>query len=103
MCDYNYHCINANIDRDLTFNENGVSFILMGTSSVCFDMLIIDDEENEQYYEYFYFDLYFYNSSHTQFIDRLQIKIIDNEEGQLIIISHQMKFQTDTYMVYTCV
>ena len=100
MCDYNHHCINANIDHDLTFNENGVSFILMGTSSVCFDMLIIDDEENERD-EYFYFDLYFYNSSHTQFIDRLQIRIIDNEEGQLIIISHQMKFQTDTYG--TCV
>ena len=71
----------------------------MGTSSVCFDMLIIDDEENEQH-EYLYFDLYFYNGSHTQFIDRLRIRIIDNEEGQLIIISHQMKFQTDTYGIY---
>ena len=69
----------------------------MGTSSICFDMLIIDDEENEQSYEYFYFDLYIYNGSHAQIIDELRIGIIDNEEGQF---SHQSKFQTDTCAWY---
>ena len=60
--DNNYHFIlslyfNAIIiDRDLIFNENGVSFILMGTSSICFDMFIIDDEENDLN-EYLYFNL----------------------------------------------
>ena len=76
------------IDQDLIFNEDGVSFILMGTSSICFDMLIIDDEENELP-EFLFLDLYFYNGSLIQLIDTLVIVLYDNEEGQF---SHQ--FQT---------
>ena len=56
----------------------------MGTSSVCFDMLIIDDEEND-IDEYLYFKLYFYNGSFTQFIDIFYFEVFDNEKGQLII------------------
>ena len=63
----------------------------MGTSSVCFDVLIIDDEENGRYSEIFFLYLYFYNGSLTQFIDTLPVIIYDNEEGQF---SYQMKFQT---------
>ena len=69
----------------------------MGTSSICFDMLIIDDEENERS-EHLYLDLYFYNGSLTQYIDRMWIIIFDNEEGQLIIISHQSKLNKDSNM-----
>ena len=69
----------------------------MGTSSVCLDMLIIDDEENERS-ENIFFYLYFYNGSLTQLIDRLQIPLHDNEEGQLIIISHQSKLNKDSNM-----
>ena len=57
----------------------------MGTSSVCFDMFIIDDEENDLN-EYLYFNLYFYNGSLTQLIDRFEIEVFDNEKGQLKII-----------------
>ena len=64
------------------------------TSSVCFDVLIIDDEENE-HYEYFYFNIYFYNGSLTQFIDILRIGLSDNEEGQF---SHQSMLNKDSNM-----
>ena len=96
-------CVDAKfIDRDVTFNENGVSFILMGTSTVCFDMLIIDDEENERT-ENFTFYLYFHNGPFSQIIDILRIELSDNEEGQF---SHQSKLDevsNMTPMNGTCV
>ena len=81
------------IDQDLTFNEDGVSFILMGTSSICFDMLIIDDEENDRN-DYLYFNLYFYNGSLTQLIE---IEVFDNEKGQF-----RESFQHETYAIHVC-
>ena len=71
----------------------------MGTSSVCFDMFIIDDEENDLN-EYLYFNLYFYNGSLTQLIDRFEIEVFDNEKGQLIIIRES--FKHETYAIHVC-
>ena len=64
------------IDRDLTFNEDEV--IPMG--NFCFDVLIIDDEENEQD-ETQSFYLYFHNGSRSHITDTAQITIYDNDEG----------------------
>ena len=70
------------LDRNLTFYLNDVPFILLtGMSRICFDVMIIDDNENERD-EVFYFYLYHHNGNMTETIDKTSILIHDNEEGK---------------------
>ena len=75
---------NIFLDYDITFDANGEHFILMAGDSICINVTVIDDDVNEAQ-EWFHFGLYHHNGFVAERIDQTRFRVIDNEDGQLII------------------